>query len=143
MKRIRALIAGLAVGMALAAHAQAGSGIALTITDSSCAATVTTAANGQQTAAPCTVQLYRLQTAAGATSCPAFSTSTYTEISSTLAMAAPSVKYSDTGLAAGFAYCYGGTVTWTQGGTSPSDPSGTFQSVIPLKPGPPTITAGD
>lgn len=108
---------------------QAASGVEakLTLTSSSCAATAGYATTGVQTSGPCTGQLYRAAaTVSGASvTCAAFSTSTYTLLSGTIAMAAPSAVYTDTTITPGNTYCYAATATFTAGG-GPGAVSATF-----------------
>lgn len=135
--RILALLLAL-VAIAPAMSAQS---VPLTLKDSTCAAAP--AGSGPTYVAPCVVKLYRITVAATVASCPAFDASTWTLLSSTLAMPATQISYSDSnGVVAGNGYCYAGTVTWTAGGTGPSPLSNSFQTVLPLVPAALTISAG-
>jgi hypothetical protein len=110
-------------------HAQATNTVSLSWQDTSCTATT-----------PCTAQVFR---ATG--SCPAsgIGTLTYTELTALDAQATVAGAYSDTTAVQGQTYCYYVTDSFVTGGTSPSNPSNTFQLAIPITiPATPTGLVG-
>lgn len=144
MKRIFVMLLCCIACVATAARAQAivSGSVQLTVNDASCT-----------TANPCTLQTYRaVATAANiaAISCPALATpNIYTELATatlgtTITATSTQWVYSDalTNIAAGTAYCYQVTVTYSAGGP----PSGTLGGLLMTIPYPipavPTSVSG-
>jgi hypothetical protein len=114
----------------------------LTWSNASCASAIATGSTGIETAGPCNAQVYRAPSTAGA-ACPAFSTSAYTLLSSTVSQTSSAGAYADTSIVVGDSYCWAVTDTFVAGGGA-SGVSATFPgtAIIVGTPATPTGLGG-
>ncbi len=128
MKQI--LILAVTLMAATLGRAQTGPAVNLTSSEASCTAETV-----------CTAHVYLATIAAGA-SCPAAGAASYTELTASDPQPAVAGAYTDSTVAAGNTYCWYVTDSFVTGGTSPSNPSNTFQLTVPNIPATPTGLTG-
>ena len=115
-----------------------GSGVQvdLTWTAPACAATIS-ATNGIETSGPCFGYVFRTTITSG--SCPAFSNTVYTSVTTTDPILSTAGSFNDTTVVPGTTYCYAVEDAFQAGGAATA-PSNIFQifAIIPGTPGTPT-----
>lgn len=145
MKGLRCLTLGCLLLLAFPALSQSSPALQVSLTWNapSCASAVAANSSGQETAGPCSSQVYRATVASPAAACPVFSTSAYSLIAPAAAESSTSAAYADSTVATGSTYCYAVTDTFALGG-APSGVSNLFQitAIVGGSPGQPNGLSG-